>query len=52
MRGGGEGGGRKGEFGVSFERLKGWEGGGELLKFVKCEQRGIGDLNFGDFVMT
>ena len=28
MRGGGEGGGRKGEFGVSFERLKGWGGRG------------------------
>ena len=50
MRGGGEGGGREGDLGVSFERSKG--GGEGLPKFDKCEQRGIGDLNFGHFVMT
>ena len=46
MRGGGEGG-RGEEFGVSFERSK-----GGLRKFDKCKQRGMGDLNFGHFVMT
>ena len=52
MRGGGEVGGREGEFGVSFERSKGGGEGGGLPKFDKCEQRGMGYLNFGHFVMT
>ena len=47
LRGDGEVG-RGEEFGVSFERSKGWG----LQKFDRCEQRGMGDLNFGHFVMT
>ena len=40
-------GGRGKEFGLSFERSKG-EG---VPKFDKYKQLGIGDLNFGHFVM-